>query len=314
MQQTTRRHPIKQAPVTAARRDGPPAPQWPSYNGTSQYVGTSPSGRVTVYVDPTLGQPALQNAQDLVSDADRVVAFNDAMFGTNVGSVSVIIFALNGATDGTGGADHMGCDYTTGAAIEVSASFGSPARVSGLFEAELSECNMNGNLCGASTGEALSRWCAMVSSNNALSDFATAPGWFQDGMPDFVNQTDPTDQNPDSTGCGMAFLSWLLSQGAGLDAIAQGMVSLTETGTLAQLYASLVGDDASNAWPLFQAAVQALPGGVANDDPFGGMSAAHRILATARASLSSAPAAKAVAAPAAACHTRSRRLLPTRGT
>jgi len=27
-----------------------------------------------------------------------------------------------------------------------------------------------------------------------------------------VNQTDPTDQNPDSTGCGMAFISWLLAK------------------------------------------------------------------------------------------------------
>ena len=141
----------------AIQRDGPAAPAWPSYTGTSQFVGTSPSGRVTVYVDPTLGQPALQNAQDLVNDADRVVTANDSIFGTTGGPVSVIVFALGGATDGTGGADHMGCDYTTGAAIECCASFGNSARVSALFEAELSECSMNGNLCGLSTGEALSR-------------------------------------------------------------------------------------------------------------------------------------------------------------
>src|SRR5947209_8583885 len=149
------------------------APSWPSFTGASQFVGTSQNGRVNAYVDPSLGSPGLQNAQDLVSDADRVVAFNDAIFGTNQGSVSVIIFALDGNTDGTGGADHGGCDYVSGAAIELCASFGSPARVSGLFEAELSECNMNGNLCGESTGEALSRWCAAVCSNNALSDFTT---------------------------------------------------------------------------------------------------------------------------------------------
>src|SRR5579864_9339447 len=201
-------HPIKASQLKSksigVKRDGPAAPQWPSYAGTSQYVGTSPSGRVTVYVDPTLGDPALQNAQDLFSDADRVVAANDALFGTTGGPVSVIVFALGGATDGTGGADHMGCDYTTGAAIEVCASFGNSARVSALFEAELSECSMGGNLCGVSTGEALSRWCAMVIGNNSLADFATAPTWHQDNEPDFVNQTDSTDQNADSTGCGMA--------------------------------------------------------------------------------------------------------------
>ena len=102
------------------------APRWPSYKGKSQFVGTSPSGRVTVFVDPSLGDPGLQNAQDLVNDADRVVAANDQIFGTPGDPVAVMIFALDGSTDGSAGADHGGCDYTTGAAIEVCASFGSP--------------------------------------------------------------------------------------------------------------------------------------------------------------------------------------------
>jgi hypothetical protein len=138
-----------------------------------------------------------------------------------------------GATHGTGGADHGGCDFTTGNAIEVDASFGAPSRVIASFEAELSECAMNGNLCGYSTGEALSRWCAAVVSSNALSDFATAPAWAQAGMPNWVDQTEQTDQSANSTGCGMAF-----------------------------------GDASMNAWPKFQAAVQALPGGVTTDNPF----------------------------------------------
>lgn len=65
--------------ASAIERAGPPAPQWPSYQGTSQFVGTSPGGRVTVYVDPTLGAAALKNAEDLVSDADRVANANDAV-------------------------------------------------------------------------------------------------------------------------------------------------------------------------------------------------------------------------------------------
>ncbi|HWC20362.1 MAG TPA: hypothetical protein VG498_25325 [Terriglobales bacterium] len=252
----------------ARLRQGPKPPKWPSYRGHSAFVGTSKSGRVTVYVDPSLGQRAMQNATDLVEDADRVVQANDAIFGTTGGPVSAIVFALDGRTDGTGGADHMGCDYTTGNAIEVCASFGNSARVSALFEAELSECSMGGSLCGFSTGEALSRWCAAVIGNNVLADFATAPQWVQDGMPDFVNQTDATDQNPDSTGCGVAFISWLLAKGNDLSKIAQNMVSLKDSGTLAQLYAKLTSDSASNAWPAFQAAIRALPNGVTNDDPF----------------------------------------------
>jgi hypothetical protein len=295
---------------------------------------------VTVFVDPTLGPPALQNAQDLVNDADRVVTANDALFASAGGPVSVIVFALGGATDGTGGADHMGCDYNTGAAIEVCASFGNSARVSALFEAELSECSMGGNLCGVSTGEALSRWCAAVLGNNALSDFATAPQWAQDGMQDYVDQTELTDQNPDSTGCGMAFLSWLMSQGQGLDQIAQAMVALGDAGTLAQLYANLTSDDIANAWPAFQAAVQALPNGVTSDDPFGGAAQpmqlahhalwtvalagkvfnsiladiaagrpAHQIVAGVRAILVASPAAKAARAAAPLCYPKSHRLL-----
>jgi hypothetical protein len=145
------------------KRDIPSPPLWPTYTGTSQFVGTSPSGRITVYVDPTLGVQGLRNAQDFVNDADRIVSVNDAqIFGSAGGPVSVIIFAIGGATDGTGGSFHAGCDYTTGAAIEVCASFNNSARVSALFEATLSECSMGGNLCGVSTGEALSRWCAAV--------------------------------------------------------------------------------------------------------------------------------------------------------
>ena len=261
-------NPVAVAKVGGGVKRATAAPKWPSYTGTSQFVGTSPSGRVTVFVDPSLGPQGAQNASDLVNDADRVVQANDALFGTTCGPVSVIVFALGGATDGTGGADHMSCDYVNGGAIEVCASFGQSDRVSGLFEAELSECSMGGNLCGENTGEALSRWCASVISGNALSDFATAPTWAQDGMPNYVDQTDPTDQNPDSTGCGMAFLSWLMSQGHSLSAIAQEMASLKDVGTFAQLYANLTSDSASNAWPNFQAAASALPQ-ITTDDPFG---------------------------------------------
>jgi len=270
------RHPIKAtARATVAplqQRNAPTPPQWPSFTGTAQFVGTTASGRVTVYVDPTTGQSGLQNAQDLLNDADRVVSANDQLFGTTGGPVSVVVFALDGATDGSGGADHMGCDYATGAAIEVCASYGNSARVSALFEAELSECSMGGNLCGVSTGEALSRWCAAVIGNNALGDFATAPTWARDGMTDYVNQTDPTDRGADSTGCGMAFISWLMSTGADLGSIARAIVAGGNTGTLADLYAQLRSDAGVNAWPKFLAAVQALPNGVTNDDPFGGAS------------------------------------------
>lgn len=229
---------------------------------------------MTVWVDPSLGQSGLQNAQDLLAGADAVVRRNNAIFAITGGVCDVLLYALGGATDGTGGADHGGCDFTSGGAIEVDASFGSSRRVVALFEAELSECAMQGRLCGVSTGEALSRWCAMVVGGNALPDFASAPTWAADGMPNWVDRVDPTDQDYDSIGCGMAFISWLLSQGHRLPQIAQAMVSLGDAGTLAQLYAQLTGGAATDAWSSFSAAVSAVPGGVQSDDPFNGLSRA----------------------------------------
>ena len=266
-------HPLRPPLRPPARAAGPTVPPWPSYKGASQLVGTSSSG-VRVYVDPSLGNPALQNAQDLLAAADRVVQQNNSIFGITGGPVDVIVFALNGRTDGTGGADHDGCDFTSGGAIEVDVSYGNSTRVVALFEAELSECAMHGQLCGYSTGEALSRWCAAVVGSNALADFATAPQWAQDGMPNWVDQTEQTDQDPDSTGCGMAFLSWLMSQRQSLSQIAQTMVSLGDNGTLAQLYGRLTGAPASDAWSSFSSAVRALPGGVTSDDPFGALATA----------------------------------------
>ena len=164
---TVGNHPLRIHP-DAAKKVVPTTPQWPSFAGTSQYVGTT--GKVSVWVDPSLGVAGLTNAHDLLNGSSAIVAKNDTIFGTIGGAVNVIVFALGGQTDGTGGADHGGCDYSTGQNIEVCTSFGNSARVLALFEAELSECSMGGNLCGMSTGEALSRWCASVNPlGNALS-------------------------------------------------------------------------------------------------------------------------------------------------
>jgi hypothetical protein len=257
---------------TSAATPTPAEPAWPSFTGTATYVGTSDG--VDVWIDASLGNGVLQDAHYLLSAAADVVAENNAIFAITGGPVSVIIFALDGETNGTGGADHLGCTFTNGNVIEVCASFGNSVRDVALFEAELSECAMDGSLCGLSNGEALSRWCAALVGSNSLSDFATAPLWSKDHTPDWVNQTDQTDQDDDSIGCGMAFISWLISLGQEFPTIAQTMVNLGDGGTLAQLYADLTGDPSDNAWTGFMAAVNALPGGVTTDDPFNGYQAA----------------------------------------
>src|SRR5690349_1061591 len=95
---TPSRHPLLPPAATPAPARATPAaagPAWPSYTGTAQLVGTSSSG-VSVYVDPSLGQAALQNAQDLLADADRVVQANDTIFNIAGEPVDVIVFALGG--------------------------------------------------------------------------------------------------------------------------------------------------------------------------------------------------------------------------
>jgi hypothetical protein len=51
-------------------------------------------------------------------------------------------------------------------------------------------------------------------------------------MPNYVDQTDPTDQDAGARAAAWPFLSWLMSQGYGLDSIAQAIVSLGDSGTV----------------------------------------------------------------------------------
>jgi len=67
--------------------------------------------------------------------------------------------------------------------------------------------------CGASNGEGLSR----VLANDILpgaepADFVSSNVWLNQGRPDYVNVTDPTDQNYVSIGCSVLFLNWLCFQ------------------------------------------------------------------------------------------------------
>lgn len=274
-------HPLRMYKKSAQRKTLS-QPAWPSFQGTATLVGTSPSGLVNVWYDASLGQQALANAQWLLQDADRIVALDQSFFGTPDQVVNVILYAFldpntnQPITDGSAGADHASCSFQTGGAIEVDVAYGNNGLVSGLFEAELSECQMQGNLCGVSTGEALSRWCALWAVKavepNAFAGFGSAPVWQQDGSANWIDTTEGTDGDYDSIGCGMAFLSWLQAVlGHHLSKIAPAMVALGNSGTLAQLYAKLTGDAASNAWSKFMNALQPL-GTLTSDDPFGALS------------------------------------------
>ena len=265
------RHPSRPVKSTAPLRAAVAGqPAWPSFQGNAVKLGTSPGG-ITIYYDSTLPAAGLANAQDLLAQADSLAGQTAAIFGQPVNPCNVIVFALGGATDGTGGADHASCDFVTGADIEVDCAFGNSPMVYGLFVAEYDECCMGGNLCGYSTGEALSRWVGnVIAPPAALDPYASAPTWQQDGYPNWVDTFEPTDQDYDSIGCGMVFISWLLSKGSTISQIAQGMVKLGDNGTFAQLYQSLGYGTSTTAWTTFLAAAKAMGVTFTNDNPFAG--------------------------------------------
>lgn len=267
------RHPFhkKGKPVDYNARRPSVGINWPSYTGTATLAGTSSDGITTVYYDASLGASARYNAQGLISLAPTVNTYCNQIFAAPAKKVNVIIFALGGQTDGTGGADHMGCDFSTGQNIEVCAAFGNDKMVAALYAAEMSEDYMNNSLCGLSTGEVISRWVAESIEPGVLDAFASAPVWQQDGYPNYVDVTENTDQDYDSIGCGMAFVSWMIHEkGLTLAQISQRTVGLGDGATFASVYNSLTGSSGS-PWNTFLAAAKSL-GAINNDDPFANVS------------------------------------------
>jgi len=63
--------------------------------------------------------------------------------------------------------------------------------------------------CGASNGEGLSRVLATELHPTQLDGFATAGDWLNSPRENFVDHNDPSDRNPQSTGCAVLFLNYL---------------------------------------------------------------------------------------------------------
>jgi hypothetical protein len=237
----------------------------------AQLVGTSPDGKVKVYYDPSLGQPGADLAQQFLAEAADTYSASQAYFNVPGDPVNVIIAAVGGATDGSGGAYHYGCNFTQGADLYCDAAFGNVALTNGLFVAEVTESFMGaqnkGWDCGASNGEALSRFLAELLSggpDGVLAAYATGPAWDQDGRPNYIDATEPTDQNPVSTGCGMVYLYWMISNQFTAAQITQAGCP---DGTLASNYLALTGK--TSAWADLNAALTGLTGPITSDNPWG---------------------------------------------
>ncbi len=230
-------------------------------------VGTA--GNITVSYDPALGAPGLALAQQLLGAVTGPYNDMQTFFGIAGGAVQVIIAPLSGNNDGSGGAYHYGCDFASGGVLYLDATFASttvnPLDLEvGLYVAELSESFMGpqggGWNCGFSNGEGLSRFCAeRETPSGALDAYATGPAWAQAGFPDWVSQTEQTDQNALSTGCAIVYIYWMRSLGFSIPQIVQAAGA-----TLSANYQKLTGK--ATAFQDLRAALQGLT--VTSDNPF----------------------------------------------
>lgn len=232
------------------------------------------SGSVTVYYDPSLGADGQQLATQLLSAVSGPFTDMEAIFGIAGGAVNVVVAPLSGANDGSGGAYHYGCDFTSGGTLYVDATFDSTS-VSpldlevGLYVAELSEAFMGppgkGWNCGYSNGEGLSRYCSeRETPAGTMAGFATGPAWASAGFPDWITKTEPTDQDDVSIGCCIVYIDWMLSLGRTIAQIVQ-----VPSTTLAANYQALTGK--TTAYQDLVNAVQSLT--ITSDNPFDGSTA-----------------------------------------
>ena len=252
-------------PPPAVRKPAP-AELGAALDYPSTEVGTV--GDITVYYATSLGAQGQQLANDLLGVALPPYTDMAAYFGITSGQVSVIVAPLSGNNDGSGGAYHYGCDFTSGGTIYVDATFALANALDvevSLYIAELSECCMGtqgkGWGCGSSNGEGLSRFFAAVDTPaGAFPAWGiTGPSWVSAGYPDWVSTTEGTDRDSASTGCSVLYLYWMLSRGYGKQAIAEAAGA-----TLADNYKTLTGK--TTAYADLKAAVQPLT--VNSDNPF----------------------------------------------
>jgi hypothetical protein len=228
------------------------------------------AGNITVYYDPSLGAQGLMLATQLLNAVTGPYNDMQTFFGITGGGADVVVAPLSGNNDGSGGAYHYGCDFTSGGGMYLDATFANttvdPLNLEiGLYVAELSESFMGpqggGWGCGFSNGEGLSRFCAeQETPSGTLDAFATGPAWAQAGFPDWVSQTGQTDQDAVSTGCAVVYIYWMRSLGYTIPQIVQAGGT-----TLSANYQTLTGN--ASAYQDLLSAVQGLS--VTSDNPFG---------------------------------------------
>ncbi len=231
------------------------------------------TANVDVLYATSLGKAGAGLAKLCLARCEADHALVSGWFGRKLPRAALLVYPLDSGHDGSGGAEHYGCAATD---LYCDADFLDDGSTTlALFVAELSEVGQaqqaKGWDCGASNGEALSRLHAELAHPSVLDGYSTAAAWLDTpDRPDWITQSDPTDQDAVSTGCGVLFLTWLLSRGFTLTQITQAAAP-TLAGTYKALYPavpsasvfSLFLNACQTNWPLGK------PSGVTVDNPWG---------------------------------------------
>jgi hypothetical protein len=228
-----------------------------------------------VYYDPALGADGQSCADGVLATGETDYGQISAWFG-GIDSlalpVNVIVAALDPSGQGGGGAYHYGCtgvdlycDLKSVPGLDI--SYTRMLLVAELVEVFEGTQNVGWD-CGASNGEGLSRVLSTALYPAELNGYTTAAAWLDTpDRPDWVNNNNPTDQDPVSIGCTVLFLNYLNTQlGFGWDQIVQAGAP-----TLAQTYTNLTGQP--DGWTPFRQQLDnnfplGVPSGVTTDNPY----------------------------------------------
>lgn len=185
---------------------------------------------------------------------------------------NVTLAGISKFLDGTGGATHKGCDSAEICCDvklnpEVDATVSSALLMAEAVEV-FSAYQKLGWDCSASNGEGLSRVLAAGQYPGVLTGgYLSAYAWLDGNRLNWVDNTDNTDVDGESTGCAVLFLNWMNTQlGIGWDVICQAGGS-----ELAKMYKAVTGKN--DGWQQFSALLNHAfpptnPCGLKTDNPF----------------------------------------------
>jgi hypothetical protein len=169
---------------------------------------------VVAYDDSLANGPALADAVLLQCEPD--LAAMSTLFGGLMPVAASLPFHVN-LIPGGGGAGHPSCLATTITCFIYSGSdaIGVPKLVDAEVVEVLEATQALGFDCAASNGEALSRVMPGVLDPSVRFRFSVGNSWLNStapSRPDWVTNTEPTDTNLVSIGCGTLFLNYLADQ------------------------------------------------------------------------------------------------------